>query len=417
MIPLTPPPEARFDCPRCQSSLQTKGWLIPGMRALAELGCVRCGASYYGDLPVGQAIYTPTLLDAATGDVYVQGAENSSWFAEWLRLDYLDRAQDPVELVVEEYRAPSKILLLNCLDRLYGHSLLKLLNAQHHLDHRPDLDLVLLVPHFLRWMVPEGAAAVWTVHGKLARSGGWNDQLASMITQRCEAADECWLSSAISHPNPADVSIERFTGVAPFELDRERMARGPRRVTFVWREDRLWSAVVGRIASDARTDRIPAKNQLLVRLQRRLVVSLAERLRSSESEIDFAVVGYGSSVRFPEWIGSDIVATPTEQIERRWCRRYSSSHVVVGVHGSNMLLPSAHAAAVLELVPEDRWGNLVQDLLLQTDVAREALSRYRNIPSSVRPRECASIILSLLQMWRDVSVGRGVAVMWDRAER
>lgn len=46
----------------------------------------------------------------------------------------------------------------------------------------------------------------------------------------------------------------------------------------------------------------------------------------------------------------------------------------MGVHGSNMLLPSAHARATLVLMPRKRWGNFIQDILFQEPNPRLALS-------------------------------------------
>ncbi|MEJ7700938.1 MAG: hypothetical protein WKF71_15015 [Pyrinomonadaceae bacterium] len=70
---------------------------------------------------------------------------------------------------------------------------------------------------------------------------------------------------------------------------------------------------------------------------------------------------------------------------------------VVGVHGSNMLLPSAHAGSVIELIGEDRWGNYLQDILFRVSDSREMFFRYRFVPTSTTPEELSRLALTLLR--------------------
>ena len=56
---------------------------------------------------------------------------------------------------------------------------------------------------------------------------------------------------------------------------------------------------------------------------------------------------------------------------------YSESRMVVGVHGSNMLLPTAHAGMAVDLMPRDRWGNLAQDNLMRDNNLQ--MMQYRSV--------------------------------------
>jgi hypothetical protein len=86
-----------------------------------------------------------------------------------------------------------------------------------------------------------------------------------------------------------------------------------------------------------------------------------------------------------------------ESTERAWCERYACSHIVIGVHGSSMLLPSAHAGAVVELIPPDRWRNLLQDLLFRPDDLGETIFRCRILPIATCVRDVALTVISLLR--------------------
>lgn len=408
MIRLHPLPDAGHTCPYCQVRLEVRGWYIPGMRNLADLECPQCGREFYGDLLAGQALYTPLLLEKATGAVHDRF--RIRWFANWLRDSYANRVNSPVGFTVEESRPLRQAVLLNCLDTLYGHCLLKLLNAQYYLDHRPDLDLIVLVPRFLRWMVPEGAAAIWTVDLPLKRGTEWNDWLASEIKRRIEPLKVCWLSVAFSHPHPEDYDIERFTRVSPFPVEEWDKRLDRPTVTFIWREDRVWRDL-RRYGRWQRLRQRLKRRQGLVQHpldeQKQRVVALAQALRRAFPKLDFAVAGLGCSGGLPNWITDSRTLEISEHVERAWCERYAQSQVVIGVHGSNMLLPSAHAGAVVELMPLERWGNVLQDLLFRNADCREILFRHRIVQTSIHPHELATLVISLLRDHGSMTLGMG----------
>jgi len=398
MIRLHPLPDAYHECPYCHVTLEATGWYMPGMRTLADLRCPRCGGTFYGDLPAGHGLYYPMLVERPTGIVH--NRHGVDWFARWLRESYAHRTDTPTDFAVEQFRAPREPVLLNCLDRLYGHCLLKLLNAQYYLDRRPELDLIVLIPRLLRWMVPEGVAAIWSVNLPLERGSEWNDRLASEIREQVEMLGTCRLSVALPHPYRGDFDIERFTGTPPFPIDEWRKHHRPT-VTFIWRRDRSWydrgtrTRPRGWAKLGRRLARLREADPL--EWQMRKIVALAGALRTALPSVDFAIAGLGEPGGFPDWIGDLRTSEIGESVERMWCERYAGSHIVIGVHGSNMLLPSAHAGATIELVPDDRWGNLIQDILPSSGNSAECLYRYRFLPCSTPPDTVAQVAITIIE--------------------
>ncbi len=365
---------------------------MPGMRMLADLVCSHCSRTFYGDLPAGHGLYYPMLLEKETGQVH--DGYHVAWFAEGLASSYAARSDLPSTLTQESVRPLHRPILLNCLDYLYGHCLLKLLNAQLYLDRYPDLDLVVLVPHFLRWMVPAGTAAVWTVELPLRRGQEWNDWLASELRRRMPAAQGWKLAPAFAHPQ--GFQIARFTGVAPFNLDR--WAEKPS-VTFIWREDRLWAETLPDAGAGHLSARVLRRAGLRPKPpaeQKRRIVRLAEQMRQRFPAINFAVAGMGTPGGLPAFISDLRTTQVTSDTEAEWCRRYAQSQIVIGVHGSSLLLPSAHAAVTLDLMPEDRWGNLAQDILPNASGVREGLCRYHFLPLAAGPETVAAVAGALL---------------------
>lgn len=379
-------------CPHCKVPLTVRGWHIPGMRSMADLVCTVCGRQFYGDLPSGQALHSPMLLDRSNGDVH--SSDGAEWFANWLKQSFAERVDVERPFRVRNYRPIGQsVVLLNCLDAIFGHSLLKLLNAQRYIN--TGVDLIVLVPATLEWLVPDSVAETWVIDVPPGRGTEWNEWVALQIRQRLEGVSHVELSNAFSHPHPDDYDIQKFSRVAPFPLGDWKARLSRPTVTFIWRDDRSWEAEsrsflarpLRRIAEVISRKRDP---------QTRNLIALAERLRKAVDGLDFAVAGLGTSGELPDWIKDERRMSIQSSDELRWCERYAASHVVIGVHGSNMLLPSAHAGSVVDLMPEDRNWNVLQDLLTRGTDARDQLFRYRLLTASASVDEVANLVHLIL---------------------
>lgn len=345
---------------------------------------------FFRELPVGHARYYQHAFDPDSNSVL------GPWKEDY-EPHFRSKRSRAVDMNIKGNRTAKEAVLVNCLDHLYGHSVLKLLNVQRHVD-TGDKPVIAIVPSFLEWMVPYEVAETWVVDLRLSEGLGWHESLARSINEESARFTRLWISPALSHPQAEDVSIERFTHVAPFSATRWGSPPTTPVVTFIWRDDRHWLPMAWARREVRALPRIlrgaPAH---LLDAQLKEIVSFAETLRSQFPDLDFGIVGVAEPVAVPDWINVEMHAQPTPAIEKSWCRRYAKSHVVVGIHGSSMLLPSAHAGSVVELVPEDRWGNIVQDLLVTRLHVKEALFAYRNIPATTDPGSCAAIVTSLLR--------------------
>lgn len=384
MIKLSPKPESVYTCPFDNAVMDVLDWHIPGMRVLALMECPKCHREFYADLPVGQALYSPMLLDKGTGQI--TDPNQVTWFSYWLKKGFRSRSSAQIKFTIHQVKPShtrSKIVILNCLDVLYGHCVLKLLNAQYYLDHCPEMDLIVMVPTFLKWMVPHGVSAIWEVDWPLKTGYQWNDWLAQKIKELMAEYDEVFVSVAYSHPHPENYDIGRFVGVQPFmQSDWEKKITNPR-ITFIWREDRLWTPRMKKFS-------FPWRNRL--REQAELVAALAGQLKLKIPGLEFVVAGLGCKEKLPDWIVDLRTDVISETQERKWCKLYSESHLVIGVHGSNMLLPSSLAGSVIDLMPNKRWKNVLQDVLFRPMDMREAMYRYRFIPISIDSIELSNMV-------------------------
>lgn len=343
---------------------------------------------WVSDLPIGHSAHWAYRIDLM--DKKMEGPPG----VEWLSRPFLESLlnPNPKDITINRYvfRDSDHVIILNCLDMMYGHSLLKLLNTSRHLEDHPDRGLIVLIPEFLRWLVPDGVAEIWSIPLTLSNMKEFYPSLDRQIQTFSNDYTSIWLSEAFSHPSR--FQIQDYTRLPPHNFDQPENL-----VTFIWREDRLW------------LPHYPAKKLrklglgfLGLNLQSRKVIRLFEKIRYQYPETSFAVAGLGDSTVFPAWIEDHRTNRFNESSERSTARLYADSRVVIGVHGSNMLLPSALGGMMVDLVPDDKWGNHPQDTILQTKDARVGAFLYRYISSLSSINTIADIISSMLRNYRRI---------------
>jgi hypothetical protein len=367
MIEIKPQIQHKSNCPTSGTALQPAKILWLGMHICVEFKS-DSGSEIIDLLRVGHGSNTSLQVDLAKGEVF----SGNSYVAEWLGRPLLNSLQNPrsekLEITKEIFKPCQRVIILNCIDYLYGHSLLKLLNAQRHLECNPECGLIVIVPKFLRWMVPDGVAEVWTVPISLKNGRDYYLDFANFVEEQTKRFEQIYVSEAYSHPSLFDIT--RFTRVPKHSFaDKEDV-----NITFIWREDRLFI--------NSLLFRILRKLNLLsigLTVQNWKVRRLFEGIRSRVPFAKFAVAGLGTKTKFPEWIEDYRVEMFNEKIEQDICQVYADSRLVIGLHGSNMLLPSGHAGMTIDLIDE-RWGNFAQDIIYQESNQKMATFRYRFLP-------------------------------------
>jgi hypothetical protein len=394
-VPLVPDMYAGFPCPSCGAAgVRPMGSAWPGIHVMGRYHCPACGLRFLRDLPVGFAVDHPMAIAEPEGRLF-----NPTNGPEWIHRPLLEGHGSPSteEVKVERivHRECRRVVILNTLDYLYGHVLLKLYNAPCYLDNHPDTGLIVLLPRMFLWLVPQGVAEVWVVDQPLGRAQRWSTAIDRFVQQQLPRYEEVALGMGYAHPEFAGMDISRFSGIAPFPL--EEFTERPPHVTFVVREDRLWYAGPGAKFIHRALGRLGLRSNVgrwQVHAQDRLVRRTMRRVRRVVPGVRFTVVGLGAA----GGMGAAVEDLRTRRMDREtelaWCRAYARSQVVVGVHGSNMLLPTAHAAGCVEILPYDRYGNIVQDISVRW-ADRMQLFLYRFTDEFATPRAMARHIGSM----------------------
>ncbi|WKZ65112.1 MAG: hypothetical protein QY325_10100 [Flavobacteriales bacterium] len=378
LVPLKPRPFAERACPKCGSTaVDAVDVAFPGIHVLGDYACRDCGYRFYHDMPVGFAVDYDVAIGKADGTLH-NPKDVDGWVHGPLMSGFRAPSDEEVRIERRVIRPCKRVVLLNTLDFLYGHVLLKLWNATYYLEAHPDLGLVLLVPRAFAWLVPKGAAEVWVVDQRLGKAHGWYRSIDRQVKAFLKDYDEVFLGRGYAHPDKTAIDIARYTGVEPFPL--EDYATAPKRITFVLREDRLWYRTPLHKLMHRALRRIGLRRLadcFFLRDQQRLAMGALARIRLAVPGVRATIVGLGDPSLVPTGVTDLRTRRIDEQVERAWCSAYAGSQLVVGVHGSNMLLPTALAAGCIEVLPRDRYINLAQDVAVRyNDVMQLFLYRF-----------------------------------------
>ncbi len=394
MIELKPNSYRAFDCPACASGdVEVSDTVFQGIHVLADCRCVVCGLEFYHEYPVGNALRYPTVFGKLNGVLY--SGVKVPWYSKPLLTSYQNKCNDDIVIEKRVYQRHSSTIILNCLDFLYGHVLLKLLNAQYYLDNCPEHGLIVIIPRKFAWLVPAGVAEVWQVDIGIYSGGQrWLVRFDEFVRREMMRFDRVFLSLAFSVPDFSNVDITRFTRVAPFSLADYSNSKPT--ITFILREDRLWyGSASERFAYLVckKLKLLPYIRSVFLRSQSRRIMGMFKVIMRQIPDASCEVVGLCTVGPFRNGMESNQI---DEQIERAWCERYARSHVVIGVHGSNMLLPTAHAAGFIEVLPKSRNGNIVQDIA-SPHIGRKLLFLGRFVREFVSPREVADLAVAMIK--------------------
>jgi hypothetical protein len=367
MISLKPLQLFIESCPSChQANVPSNDFLFQGSHVLSVFSCGNCGIEFMYTLPIGHAIQFPLSLFLKDKKVINRTPANQ-WLAIPLQDGFQAKDRKSVSIQIKQNRViKNDPILLNCLDDCFGHLYAKLWNAQSLTSRHPNKNVIVLIPSSYSWMVPEEVAEIWMVDIPITSVNNYLDGLDTWIKKQLERFEKVNLSQAYIHlDHHKYVNIEKLLGQRRFDLNQFQDL--PVQITFILREDRFWHGsrimdILFRLAVKFNLRQL--LKGLFLRRQKYLIHKTARKIQNSLTHVQFNATGLGKSIPLGKQIKDLRVAQINFETESIWNRVYSQSHIVIGVHGSHMLLPTSLAAGFINLLPRYKIDHIVEDTLL-----------------------------------------------------
>ena len=367
MISLKPLQYVSDACPSCkQGNVPSVDYLFQGTHVLGVFTCAACGFEFLHTLPIGHALEFPITISSADKKAMNQTPANQ-WLALPLQESFLSQNKLKVEVRIEQQKIiMGDPIIINCLDSCFGHLYAKVWNAQSLVNRHPEKDVIVLIPANYALMVPKEASEIWLVDIPITAVRFFLEGLDRWIKNQLERFEKVYLSQAYMHlDHHAFVNVEKLLGQKRFDLNQFHEL--PLQITFILREDRFWhgSRVMDYLFRlSVKLGRQQLLKSFFLRRQRYLVCKTSRYIGKSIPEVRFNATGLGKSQPLGGQINDLRVAQINLETERSWNKVYSQSQIVIGIHGSHMLLPTSLAAGFINLLPRYKIDHLVEDTVL-----------------------------------------------------
>ncbi len=352
------------------------------------------GADIYQTLPTGHCQRFPVRFDK--NEIISCDADSRVWLADPLHEAFISDGIE-VDIEIQKVEEATEVIIINCLDYAYGHSLLKLCNLHRHNKSNPELKAVLIVPQSLAHLNPPGVAEKWIVKTSQSSLRMRLINFDSFVKEQLARFSEIYISMTPTDLDLSNLDVESLFGVKQFGFNRFKET--PYQVAFVLREDRLWltSGWLNWLYLVERKLGLKLLLNYLVRVQASNYRKLARILSRQMPDIKIVITGIGKYASFGNLPDKRSAHPISEEREGEWLQVYANSHIVIGVHGSNMMLPSLLAGACISLLPDFKIPNFAEDQITRyTEDYRQAYFQ-RSISTRNTPRQVAEHIYWLLR--------------------
>jgi hypothetical protein len=357
--------------------------------------CANSGDHWLIDLPVKHGFITPSSYNTTQKKIFTNLDTPIKWYTDmFLKIEDAPINRE-LQLKIRGKATHKNVIVLNCVDGWYGHSLLSILHLFELLKQKPiDTDIILIIQPFLNWLVPKNATwgEVWEVNISLKDAHNYFSSFNSLINEQLERFENVYVSQSPVQPKYPDIQF--FTGIKPFDLTNPPIKQ---RITFIWRQDgdRLWirSWLIGKVCKRLKLDFI------LLPIHFLRARSLFKKLKRNKSldGYQLTIAGVGRFGKFPSFIDDYRVNNFSDKIENEISNIYATSVVSIGIHGSSMLLPSLFSGMSISIMPRNRWGNFAQDIFIKPQNPLLEIFDRRIISIDTSISETAKILISMIK--------------------
>ena len=364
MIDLLPKLNHKIKCRVCESdSVTVIKVLFQGIHILVDCECNQCGFKFYQTLPSGHDLLYPIQFsNDGSKSFYHPTAE--VWLARPLIESVTKHPKHIAQFNCRVEAQFKSIVIVNCIDSCFGHVFGKLWNAQTFIKNHPDLGVVVLIPFQCVWLVPTGVAETWSVNTPLKNCNKYIDGLDEFVKNQFPRFEKVFISNTYTHLDHSRIDLTAFIKKPSFDLSQ--FVSKPICITFILREDRFWH---NSIFMDLLFKLLVKWNNLhrfkmfFVARQNYLINKTARLIKKQIPEAKIIATGLGKTGTLQRQIIDNRVSQILPETEEQWNAIFANSQLVIGVHGSNMLIPSYLAAGFINIVPRYKIKHIAEDTI------------------------------------------------------
>jgi hypothetical protein len=349
-------------CPRCYHLEKSVPKLFFwGVHVLGRYTCQSCRLAFLGTLPSGHTSLFPVSF--STDKKYRLFDRKS---AGWLAFPLIDAVSSgkKIEGNIQIFNPGlgKDLILINCLDTCFGHVFTKVWNVYFNKSSFQEIGIAVLIPDQYQWLLPK-EVEIWSVKTNLEALSAEISGLDQWVKAQFKRFRKVYLHPVPVHVNHQGLDFEKILGIKPFDLDF--FSTTSPNITFVWRADRFWLNNNILYFFDKASRKYQVENffqPIFAWRQEQLVMRLTNKIIKKLPYASFTITGVGKTGSFPSFIKDWRQGAIDWQVEQDWNHIFRKSHVVRGVHGSHMLIPTALSAGFVEILPRYKIDHLTEDI-------------------------------------------------------
>lgn len=389
-------PEISFDvnCPGCKATSSIKKELLfQGLHILAKCHCSNCNSNFYSTLPIGHDMLFPCSFNS-DGKLF-ESNEAKGWLTDPLIRSITKKEnQETVTIEKEIKEQKADAIILNCLDNCFGHVFYKLWNLPLLKSKYPNKSIVVFIPKKMYWLLPGYFSEAWLFDASFETLGNYitnlDQEIKLNLLPRFKTVS---LSKAYTHLSLEKINLIDFLKIERFNLSK--FNESVPQITFALREDRFWHRHHFEYFLFKVFVKLGLSKIIFVWRQNYLFNKVTSALKKKIPQIKICATGIGKTGSLSSLIDDQRKDKFDAKDEKNWCSIYASSHVVLGVHGSNMIIPTALAAGFVEILPREKIKHLSEDILMQRN-SRYTIFLGRHTDQFVSPKMVAFHIESII---------------------
>lgn len=359
-------------CIYCESKLTLEEYYFYGWRSLYDCHCSKCKANFLIDMPIFSGIPYPAIYDKDKKKIVNDVA---TWWGEPLENISLKILKDDVISNIKINMKKDKLIVFNLLDFVFGHSFMRLERLTYYIDNEEyiEYDFLVLIPSQLRYLLSKFEDKISIIEIKI-----------SFPKYRCfytcidEEVKNITQNYSSIYCEMLKYSQQEFLKLEKLNLPITKWVDEIKKIVIVYRKDRT----------------VGATNRAQYVFYKKLICLL------NTLNVEVIIIGDKDTYYFSKV--NDIRVNKFESTTDNIWNEACSGGITIGVHGSNMLIPSLCSSYNIEFVNIDKLYNFGQaTAFLETLNQQETIQKYRYIYgneylSDINPKIVYELIKSIV---------------------